>query len=38
MLLRCMINGKQVEKDTEPTKRLLDFLREECGLTGVKEG
>ena len=38
MLLRCMINGKQVEKDTEPTKRLLDFLREDCGLTGVKEG
>ena len=38
MLLRCMINGEQVEKETEPTKRLLDFLREDCGLTGVKEG
>ena len=36
MLLRCMINGEQVEKETEPTKRLLDFLREDCGLTGVK--
>ena len=35
MLLRCMINGEQVEKETEPTKRLLDFLREDCGLTGV---
>jgi len=29
MLLRCMINGEQIEKETEPTKRLLDFLRED---------
>lgn len=32
------LNGCPVEIKAEPLKRLLDILREECGLTGVKEG
>ena len=38
MLLLCTINGKKIEKETDPGKRLLDFLRDDMGLTGVKEG
>lgn len=38
MLLTCTINGKMVEKEADPGKRLLDFLRDDMGLTGVKEG
>jgi aerobic-type carbon monoxide dehydrogenase small subunit (CoxS/CutS family) len=32
------LNGQEVEVDAHPMKRLLDVLREECGLTGTKEG
>src|SRR6202008_1670074 len=32
------LNGAEVEVDAHPLKRLLDVLREECGLTGTKEG
>ncbi len=32
------LNGKQVDVAAHPMKRLLDVLREECGLTGTKEG
>lgn len=32
------LNGKQVELETKPNKRLLDILREDFGLTGTKEG
>lgn len=38
MILNCTINGIVVEKDVNPSKRLLDFLREDMQLTGVKEG
>ena len=38
MKLVCTINGEKVEKEADPCKRLLDFLRDDCGLTGVKEG
>lgn len=38
MLLRCTINGKKIEREVDPLKRLLDFLREDMRLTGVKEG
>lgn len=38
MLLSCTINGEKIEKETDPGKRLLDFLRDDMGLTGVKEG
>ena len=32
------LNGSQVDIDAHPMRRLLDVLREECGLTGTKEG
>jgi carbon-monoxide dehydrogenase small subunit len=32
------LNGSVVEVEAPPMKRLLDVLREECGLTGTKEG
>jgi carbon-monoxide dehydrogenase small subunit len=33
-----MLDGEQRDFDCEPTRRLLDLLREDAGLTGVKEG
>jgi aerobic-type carbon monoxide dehydrogenase small subunit (CoxS/CutS family) len=36
--MRFRLNGKQVDIEAHPMKRLLDVLREECGLTGTKEG
>ena len=38
MGLSCHINGKKIEREVKPEKRLLDFLRDDLGLTGVKEG
>jgi carbon-monoxide dehydrogenase small subunit/xanthine dehydrogenase small subunit len=32
------LNGKNTEVTSHPMARLLDVLREECGLTGTKEG
>ncbi len=32
------LNGKWVEADVEPYKRALDFLRDDMGMTSVKEG
>lgn len=32
------LNGEPVRTDAPPMKRLLDVLREDCGLTGTKEG
>jgi aerobic-type carbon monoxide dehydrogenase small subunit (CoxS/CutS family) len=32
------VNGKRRVVKAHPMKRLLDVLREECGLTGTKEG
>ena len=32
------VNGKSRRLDVHPLKRLLDVLREDCGLTGTKEG
>src|SRR3712207_2306442 len=32
------LNGNAVDVEAHPMKRLLDVLREECALTGVKEG
>jgi len=32
------INGSRRRLDVHPMKRLLDVLRENCGLTGTKEG
>jgi carbon-monoxide dehydrogenase small subunit len=36
--MRITINGKTRSVDAHPMKRLLDVLREDCGLTGTKEG
>jgi aerobic carbon-monoxide dehydrogenase small subunit len=32
------LNGKRMRVDAHPMTRLLDALREQCGLTGTKEG
>jgi len=36
--VRFTLNGKPVTVRAHPMKRLLDVLREDCGLTGTKEG
>jgi carbon-monoxide dehydrogenase small subunit len=36
--LRLTVNGKSRRVKVPPMKRLLDVLRDECGLTGTKEG
>lgn len=36
--MRFTLNGAEVDVDAHPLRRLLDALREECGLTGTKEG
>ena len=36
--LRCTLNGAAATFEAYPMARLLDVLRDEAGLTGVKEG
>ncbi len=36
--IRLTVNGRGVQVETWPMKRLLDVLREDLGLTGTKEG
>jgi carbon-monoxide dehydrogenase small subunit/xanthine dehydrogenase small subunit len=36
--MRFTLNAREVEVHAVPLARLLDVLREECGLTGTKEG
>ncbi|MDP2052074.1 MAG: (2Fe-2S)-binding protein [Acidobacteriota bacterium] len=36
--MNLIINGKKRRLDVPPMARLLDVLREHCGLTGTKEG
>ena len=36
--MRFTLNGQPVEVESHPMARLLDVLRETCGLTGTKEG
>jgi aerobic carbon-monoxide dehydrogenase small subunit len=36
--IHLLLNGKRTAVRVHPMKRLLDVLREECGLTGTKEG
>lgn len=36
--MEFVLNGRAVDVDAHPMKRLLDVLRQECGLTGTKEG
>lgn len=37
-MIRCTINATTRRLDVHPMRRLLDVLREDCGLTGTKEG
>jgi aerobic-type carbon monoxide dehydrogenase small subunit (CoxS/CutS family) len=37
-MLKLTLNGTVRELAVHPLKRLLDVLREDCGLTGTKEG
>ena len=36
--ITCMINGKEVKTSVRPELLLVDFLRDEIGLTGTKRG
>ena len=36
--MRFVLNDQPVDIEAPPMKRLLDVLRQECGLTGTKEG
>ena len=36
--MRFTLNGALADVEAHPMKRLLDVLREECALTGTKEG
>ena len=36
--MKFQLNGAPRELDVHPLRRLLDVLREDCGLTGTKEG
>ena len=38
MVINVVVNGEKINMDIDPTKRLLDFLRDDLNLTGVKEG
>ena len=37
MIINFTLNGKKYNMDVDPAQRLIDFLREEMGLTGTKE-
>jgi aerobic-type carbon monoxide dehydrogenase small subunit (CoxS/CutS family) len=36
--MRVVVNGHPEEVGVQPSARLLDVLRIDCGLTGTKEG
>ena len=38
MMIKFILNGKQIEIETDPSRRLLDVLRSDFNLIGVKEG
>jgi aerobic carbon-monoxide dehydrogenase small subunit len=38
MLVSLTVNGKQYERDVEPRRLLVHFLREDLGLTGTNVG
>lgn len=37
MLLKFTLNGRETAIETKPDRRVVDLLREDMGLTGVKE-
>lgn len=38
MIVRCIVNGRAMDLETEPGRRVVDLLREDLGLLGTKEG
>lgn len=38
MKVRMKLNGNWIEAETRPDRILLDFIREDLGLTGTKKG
>jgi carbon-monoxide dehydrogenase small subunit len=36
--LKCVVNGKNVEVNVDPSRSLVDVLRTDLGLTGTKKG
>ncbi|MBP1925656.1 carbon-monoxide dehydrogenase small subunit [Sedimentibacter acidaminivorans] len=38
MKIEVVVNKKKIKMDVDPTTRLIDFLRDDLNLTGVKEG
>lgn len=38
MKVRINVNGNWMERETRPDRLLVDFLREDLGLTGTKKG
>lgn len=38
MIIEFTLNGEKYKKNADPGKCLVDFLREDMGLTGTKEG
>jgi carbon-monoxide dehydrogenase small subunit len=38
MIINAVINGEIIEKECNPNKRLVDFLRDDMELLSVKEG
>ncbi len=38
MIVRCTVNGRSMELETAPERRVVDLLREDLGLLGTKEG
>jgi aerobic carbon-monoxide dehydrogenase small subunit len=38
MLITTTVNGERVEREVEPRRRLVDFVREDLGLVGANVG
>jgi aerobic carbon-monoxide dehydrogenase small subunit len=38
MIINFLLNGEKKTLDVMPDRRVVDVLREDCGLTGTKEG
>ena len=38
MEMKLEVNGRAIEREADGSKRLIDFLRDDLGLTGTKEG
>lgn len=38
MTIRFRLNGREVALEAPPDRRVVDLLREDCGLSGTKEG